>query len=104
MKTTITFVSILIFLVFGASAFYAQHSYMRYLSLAIKEDSVGLLTRIRASLQFTHDSNDPNLSDECRNYFRRSKIGATIAILTLIVLVLFILLVRAFGLQEGLDQ
>jgi hypothetical protein len=73
MKTTIVFVSILIFLAFGASAFYAQYGYMQYLSLAPKGDPVRLLTRIRASLQFTRDPNDPNLSDECRIYFRRSK-------------------------------
>ena len=104
MKTAIIFVSILIFLVFGASAFYAQYGYMQYLSLAPKGDPVGLLTRIRVSLQFTHDPNDSNLSDECRIYFRRSKIGAMIAIFTIIVGILFILLVRAFGLQELLDR
>src|SRR6202035_5508754 len=104
MRTTIIFVSILIFLVFGVSIFYSQYSYMQYLNLCPKGDPVGVLTRIRASLQFTHDPNDPNLSDECRAYFRRFKIAVMVAILTTIVGVLFILLVRSFGLQEALDR
>jgi hypothetical protein len=104
MKTTIIFVSILIFFVFGASTFYAQRSYMRYLSLVPKGDPVGLITRIRASLQFTNDPDNPTLPDERRACFRRARISTLIAIFTIIVGILFILLLRAFGLQEILDQ
>jgi hypothetical protein len=72
--------------------------------LSPKRRAVGLLTGIRASLEFTHDPNDPNLSDECRRYFQRFKIAAMVAISTLILVAVFILLVRSFGLQEILDQ
>jgi hypothetical protein len=104
MRTTIILVSIVLFLVFGASLFYSQHSYVQYLSLCPKVDPVGLLTRIRASFQFWHDPNDPNLSDECRAHFKRFKLAGMAAILTMILIVLFVLLVRSFGLQEVLDQ
>jgi len=104
MKTTIIFLSILLFLTFGISAFYSQYCYMQFMSLTPKRPTVGLLTGIRASLKFTHDANDPNVSDKCRRYFRRFKIAAMAAISTLILLAAFILLVRSFGLQEVLDQ
>ena len=104
MRTTIIFLSILLFLMFGVSGFYSQHGYMQYRSLWPKRHAVGLLTGIRASLEFTHDPNDPNLSDECRMYFKRFKIAAVIAIITTILIFLFILLVRSFGLEEILNQ
>ena len=104
MRGAIILLSVLIFLTFGASSFYSQHCYMRYRSLWPKRDPGGFLTGIRASLEFTHDSNDPNLSHECRVYFRRSKIAAMVAVLTITVLTAFILLVRWFGLQELLDR
>ena len=69
-----------------------------------RNTNVGLLTGIRASLEFTRDPNDPNLSRECRIYFKRSKIAAMVAILTVIVCIAFIFLVRWFGLQEVLDR
>jgi hypothetical protein len=100
----VIFLSILIFLVFGASGFYAQYCYMQYISLCPKDAPVGLLTQIRTSLKFTHDPTDPNLSDECKAYFRRCKMAAVVVIVTVIFSVLFILFVRSFGLQEVLDQ
>jgi hypothetical protein len=104
MKTAIVSLSIIIFIVFGGSLFYSQHSYNQYRNLWPRRDPVGLLTGIRASLGFSRDLNNKNLSDECRKYFKRFKIGATISIFTIFVGILFILLVRAFGLQDVLDQ
>jgi hypothetical protein len=104
MRGAIILLSVLIFITFGASIFYSQHCYMRYRSLWPRRAPVGLLTGIRASLEFTRDSNDPNLPHECRVYFRRFKIAAMVAGLTIIVLIAFILLVRWFGLQEPLDR
>jgi hypothetical protein len=104
MRTTIIFVSILLFVMFAASGFYSQYCYMQYRSLWPKGHVVGLLTGIRASLEFTHDPNDPNLSDECRMYFKKFKIAAMIAIVTTLLTFLFILLVRSFGLEEIMNQ
>jgi hypothetical protein len=102
MRMTVVFVSILLFLVLLASGFYSQHCYMRYRGLWPKRHPVGLLTRMRASLEFAHDRNDPNLSNECRMYFKRFKIAGMVAGLTTILGILFILLVRSFGLEEAL--
>jgi hypothetical protein len=104
MRTTIVFLSIQLFLTFTISGFYSQYCYMQYRSLSPKRRTVGLLTSIRASLEFTHDPNDPNLSDECRMYFKRFKIAAMIAIGTTLLTFLFILVVRSFGLEEIMNQ
>jgi hypothetical protein len=104
MRTTIIFLSIIFFLVFTASALYSQYCYGQYLSLCPRREPVGFLTKIRASLKFTHDPNDPNLSDECRLYFKRFKMAAMVAILTIFLILVFILLVRSFGPQVVLDR
>ncbi len=82
----------------------SQHCYMQYRNLWPKRDPVGLLTGIRASLEFRHDPNDPNLSDECRRYFKHFKLAGMVTISTTTLLLVFILLVRSFGLQEVLNQ
>jgi hypothetical protein len=104
MKTAIVSLSILIFIVFGGSLFYSQHSYMQYRNLWPRRDPVGLLTGIRASFGFARDLNEKNLSDECRMHFKRFKIAAMVAASTAIVGILLILSVRLFGLQDVLDQ
>ena len=104
MKAAIISLSIIIFIVFGGSLFYSQHSYMQYQNVWPRRDPVGPLTAIRASLGFAHDLNDKNLSDECIMHFKRSKMAALVAALTAIVGIGFILSVRLFGLQDVLDQ
>ena len=104
MKPAIILLSIAIFLVFVASSFYSQYCYMQYRNLWPKRDPVGLLARIRASLEFTHDPNDSDLSDECRKYFRRFKIAAIAAIITMVFGILFIFLARSFHLERVLDR
>jgi hypothetical protein len=104
MRPTIICLSILYFLVFVASGFYSQYCYMQFRNLWPKRRAFGLLTSIRASLEFTHDPNDPNLSEECRKYFKRFKIAAIIAIATALLMFVFILSVRSFGLEEMLDH
>src|ERR1700738_3304894 len=103
MRTTIIFVSTLLFINFIASSFYTQHCYMQYINLCQKRAPVGMLTRLRASLVFTHDPHDPNLSDECKTYFSRFKIAAMVSVSTLLLAAVFILSLRSFGLQEALD-
>ena len=104
MKSAIVLISVLLSITFGVSAFYSQSCYMRYRDPWPKRAPVGLLTGLRASLGFSYDLDDPNLSNECRAYFRRFKIAAVVASLAAIAMLALIVLVRWFGLQELLDQ
>jgi hypothetical protein len=45
-----------------------------------------------------HDASDPNVSDECLAYLKRSKIAALVAVATSIIILAFILVTRAGGL------
>jgi hypothetical protein len=103
MRSTIIFLSILFFLVFVASGLYSQYCYMQFRELLPRRQPVGLLTGLRP-LEFMHDPNDPNLSDECRIYYKRFKVAGMLAILAMVLIFLFILVVRLFGLAEVLDQ
>jgi len=103
MKTTIVSISIIFILVFGGSLSYSNYCYCQYRNLWPNRDPVGLLTGIRAWFG-AYDSNDIDLSEECRMYFDRSKMAAMAALLTWILFIVFILLVRSFGLEKVLDQ
>jgi hypothetical protein len=100
MKTATFLTAITLFLAFGVFGFYSQYCYMQYRSLWPKNHSAGLLTGIRASLQFTHDPNDPDISDECRAYYSRFKKAAMVAALARILMMLLILFVRSFGVVQ----
>jgi hypothetical protein len=98
LRSMVILVSLLLFTVFAASGFYANYSYMEYRDLVPKPAVVGLISGIRASFRSMHDPSDPNVSDECLAYLKRSKIAALVAVATSIVMITFILVVRAAGL------
>jgi hypothetical protein len=84
------------------SMLFSGSSYVKYRELIPKRSAVGLLSWIHAQKQIVHDPRDPNVSDECRKYLKRYKVGLAVAIFAMTLFMLLAVGVRQFGLQSAL--
>ncbi|MEY9129311.1 hypothetical protein ACVIWV_004790 [Bradyrhizobium diazoefficiens] len=103
MRSMIALVSVLLFLTFAISVSFAWLSYDSYKRSVPKPHIVGPLTAIRASMRTVHLPYEPALSEACLMYLKRFRIAAMVAAMASILMVAFVVAVRALDLQRHLD-
>ena len=103
MRSTMVFLLVLPFVVSIGSMIYSSSCYGKYRDLLPQRPSVGLLTGIRAWLApVWHDPRDQSVSDECKKYLKRYKIGTATSFVAMTLFFLVTVVVRLFGLQDVL--
>ena len=95
MEPLVKLVATLLFLFSAISFVYAWSCYERYRSFWRQNEAVGMISRIRASIQLTHDPS--NSSDDCKLALVRLKSAILISVMMVLSIAAFVLIVRFFG-------